>query len=348
MEHTEWDSVFQFVSEPLDMPDAMPEKPVSEKASLAAPPSQMPTPPLSSQDSPTESERELDTIVSVSTTFHPGANLNPLPADLVFISSDAVFFYVHSHQVLGASENGFRALLPAKVSPKSVIKGANSNLDLDFGSIIPLPEPAPVLNIVLHTIYEISFAHYSPALDTLIAAVEALSSYGVPVAQHCAPGSPLYTLLLAQAPIAPLEVYALAAQHDLYELAVPTSAHLLGYHLATLNDEHARKMGAVYLRRLFFLHLGRVDALKRLLLPPPYPHAPTPECDFVEQKKLTRAWALASAYLAWDARPDLSMSAIESALCPLGEHLSCEVCRTALNERIKQLVVQWSVVRRTI
>lgn len=42
---------------------------------------------------------------------------------------------------------------------------------------------------------------------------------------------------------------------------------------------------------------------------------------------------------------DLSMSAIEAALCPLGEHLSCEMCKKNLAERVKQLVVQWSVVK---
>ena len=36
---------------------------------------------------------------------------------------------------------------------------------------------------------------------------------------------------------------------------------------------------------------------------------------------------------------------MESALNPLGEHLSCDLCRQALKERIKNLVVQWSVVK---
>ena len=39
------------------------------------------------------------------------------------------------------------------------------------------------------------------------------------------------------------------------------------------------------------------------------------------------------------------MSAMEAALCPLGEHLSCQVCKKNLAERVKQLVVQWSVVK---
>ena len=181
---------------------------------------------------------------------------------------------------------------------------------------------------------------------------------------------------------------ALAAAHDLYELAVPVSSHLLSFALHSLTDELALRIGPVYMKRLFFLHLGRLDALKRLLLPPPHPHPPTAGCDFAEQKRLTRAWALASAYLAWDARPgtrrglssrgepladdrsflprvrmtlrcahqpccfaasflltDLSTSAMESALCPLADHLSCDVCKKSLTDRVRQLIVQWSVVK---
>lgn len=349
METPEWDSVFQFVTDPIDASTSVPEKPVSEKTSLAAshPPSQVPTPPVSpprdssapswlthcslsppfgsagpiaftippddpfawqdsNQGSPLEVNSDINSVVSVSTTFFPGANLNPLPPDLILLSSDAVFFYVQSSQVLSASENGFRGLLPLKPfkGPHPALKALG--LSQDLGPIIPLPEPSSVLNVVLHVIYNLSPAHYSPTLETLCAAIDALASYGVPVARHCAAATPIYAMILAYAPIAPVDVYALAASHDLYELAVPASAHLLGFPLANLSDEHAARMGPLYLKRLFFLHLGRIDALKRLLLPPPHPHAPTAECDFTEQKKLTRAWALASAYLAWDARPGWS------------------------------------------
>jgi hypothetical protein len=153
---------------------------------------------------------------------------------------------------------------------------------------------------------------------------------------------------MSYAPLYPLDLYALAATYDLYDLAVPTSSHLLSLSLASLTDEMAQRIGPVYVKRLFFLHFGRAEALKRLLLPPPHPHAPTPFCDFTDQKKLTRAWALASAYLAWDARPDLSTSIMESALSPLGEHLACDLCQDALKDRIKNLIVSWSVVKRTI
>lgn len=334
MDASEW---LQFVSVSSDSGQITPpiEMPVSEKATVAAPTPQVPTPPISNEGSPTEDYLEANTIVSVSTTFFPGATLGPLPPDLIFLSSDGVFFYVHGHQVLGASENGFNSLLPPKPS-----KGRE-----DIGPMISLPDHSCVLNVLLHTIYHLHCTHYSPSIDTLIAAVDTMHKYGIPVSKYIALGSPLYQLILALAPIAPLELYSLAAAYDLYDLAVPISSHLLAFPLSNISDEMAERMGPIYLKKMFFLHLGRIDALKRLLLPPPHPHAPTPDCDFTEQKKLTRAWALASAYLAWDARPDLSTSSMESALGPLGEHLSCELCQTTLRDRIKQLVIQWSVVK---
>lgn len=200
------------------------------------------------------------------------------------------------HQLLGASDNRFNSLLPAKTS-----RGND-----DIGPMISVSEDSTVLNVVLHTIYNMSCNHYSPTVDTLISSVDALHKYGVSLPKCISPSTPLFHQILSIAPVAPMETYTLAAHYDLYDLAVRISSHLLAFPLPNLTDEHAVRMGPIYLKRLFFLHLGRIDALKRLLLPPPHPHAPTPACDFIEQKKLTRAWALASAYLAWDARPGAS------------------------------------------
>jgi len=213
-----------------------------------------------------------------------------------------VFFYVNSPILLSASQNSFNSLLPIRTPPTPSPLNPISTLDTDQ-SILPIPEPSDVLNVVLHTIYNLSCAHYSPSLPTLSEALKALVTYGVPLNAYITPSTPLFTTLLSHAPASPLEIYALAAQHSLESVAVSASPHLLSYPLSSLPDELAAQMGPVYLKRLFFLHLGRSEALKRLLLPPPHPHAPTQECDFTEQKKLTRAWALASAYLAWDARP---------------------------------------------
>lgn len=300
------------------------------------------TPPTSNAGTPSEdgsSKKEENAFVSVSTTFYPGANIDTLPTDLIILSSDSVFFYVHSQRLMTASENGFNQLLPA------AMKKSRPN---DTDCIISLPEKSAVLNIVLHTIYGLSCTHYSPSLADLSTAIATLKVYGLPVRTFLTPSTPLSTTILAHAPTAPLDVYALASAWNLNELAISASPHLLSFSLSSLTDDQASKIGSVYLKRLFFLHLGRMDALKRLLLPPPHPHPTTSECDFTEQKKLTRAWALASAYLTWDARPDMSASSIEAALLPLCERLNCEICKTALRERIRDLIIQWSQVKTTI
>ncbi|TFK75961.1 hypothetical protein BDN72DRAFT_359047 [Pluteus cervinus] len=333
MDNADWDSVLQFVAEPLEL--NYPDK--HDDRSINAVPLQVPTPPESHDGSPVVDDPEpSSTLVSVSTTFFPGAHLNSAPPDVALLSSDDVFFYVHSHLLLAASDNGFRSLLPAPASP--------NNED----PVLRVDETSTVLNTILHTVYDMSCAHYSPSFETLSTAVHHLPLYGIDLKARIAPNSPLFSVLLSHAPLVPLELYALAASFDIYELAVSTSSHLLSFSLPTLTDEMAIQMGPVYLKRLFFLHFGRADALKRVLLPPPNAHIPTPWCDLTEQKKLTRAWALASAYLAWDARPDLSTSAMESALSPLAEHLTCDQCQTTLRERIQNLIVQWSLVKRTI
>jgi len=232
-------------------------------------------------------------MISVSTTFFPGAELDISSTDLIILSSDSVFFYVHSHKILAASSNGFNSLLPLKEQGEPD----------DVAGILPLHLDSVIVNILLHTIYSMSVAHYSPTAEVVIAAADCFETYGLSVQAYLAPPSPFYSLFLGTAPQAPIEFYAFSGAYDLHHLAIPISSFLLSYSLASLTDELALKMGPLYLRRLFFLHLGRVEALKRLLLPPPQSHVPTTNCDFTEQKKLTRAWALASAYLAWDVRP---------------------------------------------
>jgi hypothetical protein len=200
-----------------------------------------------------------------------------------------VFFYVHSHILLEASDNSFHSLISSSIDNQE--------------SIIDIPDPSAVLNIILHTIYEMSCSHYAPSFSSLITAVTRFPYYGIQPKSHIASSTPLFTLLLSYAPLYPIELYALAASFDLYDLAVSTSSHLLSFPLSSLTDDMAESIGPVYLKRLFFLHFGRIDALKRVLLPPPPPHPPTQWCDFADQKRVTRAWALAAAYLAWDARP---------------------------------------------
>jgi len=366
MEHnsdiTDWDFALESIQEPIDMeldsgqyPPLVAPYPVHACVNVLEP-FQVPTPPPSAsppagtclgqassfQDhsaSPcsTGVDEPNENHISVSSAFFPNAQIHIHPPDLLLLSSDAVYFYVGQSVISGSSANVFGGLLPE-----------SQNQPIHEMTVVLVPEHSTVLNIIMHTVYGVSCAHYAPALESLSSAVAALNKYGFPLSRFVASATPLYTLLLSLAPLYPIEIYTLAATHDMYDLAVPTSSHLLSFPIDSLSDDLAGRLGSKYLRRLFFLHLGRVDALKRILLPPPRLHAPTPTCDFDDQKRLMRAWVLATAYLVCNAKPDMSASTIESTLSPLGKLLSCDICREGLHSQIRNAIVQWSVTKRTI
>ncbi|TFK35183.1 hypothetical protein BDQ12DRAFT_688628, partial [Crucibulum laeve] len=145
------------------------------------------------------------------------------------------------------------------------------------------------------------------AFKTLITAVDQMPFYDISPKALIVPNTPLCAYLLSHAPLYPLQLYSLAGHHKLESLAIHTSPYLLAYPLANITDDTARRMEAIYLKRLMNLHINRINALKEILLLPPHPHPPTKECGFGEQKELTRAWALALAYLAWESQPGLAI-----------------------------------------
>ncbi|KZP11182.1 hypothetical protein FIBSPDRAFT_871818 [Athelia psychrophila] len=138
-----------------------------------------------------------------------------------------------------------------------------------------VPETAAVFNIVIHAIYRISCAHHHPAFAALPKYGVDLHASGVLAPTANTPPSPLFAQLLSHAPDQDraFDLYALAAQNNLHALAVAASAHLRALPLHALTDDMAQRVGAVYLKKLFLMHMGRADALKGLLFPPPYLHA---------------------------------------------------------------------------
>ena len=235
---------------------------------------------------------EDEETASVSTAFLP-TSFPELPSfDTILASSDRVLFYVHSNTILATCELAFREFLGGSLD--------NPNFrDI----LIPIPSTSAELNVILHMFYGLSPAPYSPTFEILSNAVDSMPTYSITPSTHIYPETPLYTLLLSYAPLCPLDVYALAAHHEVHSLAVLTSSHLLSYPLHTITDGQADRMGAVYLKRLMALHIDRLNALKDVLLKPPYPHPPTRVCGFLSQRKLTREWSLVSANLAWEASP---------------------------------------------
>lgn len=241
---------------------------------------------------PPDSPGDNDSITApASSTFHPGSHMDYLLPDLVLISSDKVYFHVHIHRILDACDFGFDSLL----LPLS------GSIEVGITPIVVVTEAAEILNIVVHTIYNISPSQFAPSLETLSASLTALAKYGISPRHYIVPSTPLFAMLLSYAPHFPIDSYALAASYDLYDLAVLISAHLLSFSFPSLTDALVTQIGPVYLKRLVFLHHDRMYALRSFLLHPPRPHRETFQCD--GKQKLTRAWALASAHLVWDATP---------------------------------------------
>ncbi|KAJ4466993.1 hypothetical protein J3R30DRAFT_3579761 [Lentinula aciculospora] len=271
--------------------------------------------------------------------------MNGMCPDLVLKSSNSICFHVHTHVLNSASSNNFKGLAVA------------SN-----GSIINLTEDSQVLIVILDIIYRSTSAavDFSPpfSFDILAAAISCLPVYGIDIQAQLDSDRfdtdadvhplPIFQALHAHATTHALELYILAAQHNMEALAVVASAHLVGFQLVELTDEQAELMGPRFLRRLMLMQTQREEALKRILLQTPYPHPTTPECDALDQKTLTRAWTLTAAYFAWDIQADLPSVALERLLGPLAGHVSCEQCKRSIREQVARIVFEWEAVKGTI
>ncbi|KAF9461771.1 hypothetical protein BDZ94DRAFT_1167148 [Collybia nuda] len=275
---------------------------------------------------------ETDADVYVSNAFYPGAY--GLDADLVFRSSDSVLFYVHSHVLSAASEHAFRPILPGPISDRQ-----------HDTPIVHVPETSDVLNIIIHALYSVPYSQYSPSFTALVTAVDRMLYYEIDPKQHIVPSNPLHAQLLSYAPFNQLELYALAARHDIYDVAAHASSHLLSYPLFTISDEMATRMGAVYLKRLLSLHADRLCALKNIILVPPLPHLSISSCGADGRLLLVGAWATATSRLAWDAQPGISVPLIMSVFTPLQDELTCPLCRQNFSDRVAGVAAQWSSVK---
>ena len=254
---------------------------------------------LSYQHAPLEEEVPEDATISLA--FSPSLRVDGLLPDSIIVSSNHVYFYIHRYRILDVSSNGFL--------------GHFTNEDLfPIPSLltIHLPEDGDVVNVILHIMYGLPCTHFHPSLETVEQSLTALIKYGVLIDAHATLNQPLYQLILSHAPHRPIETYALAAQHDLEDLAVAASGHLLSYDTSRLTDTLAAQIGPVYLKRLFLLHQSRLAALRNIVLQPPAAHPATPGCADGEQGQLVRAWALAAAGMVWDATPSEALSVLSS------------------------------------
>ncbi|KAJ3783146.1 hypothetical protein GGU10DRAFT_361664 [Lentinula aff. detonsa] len=268
--------------------------------------------------------------------------INGICPDLALKSSDSILFYVHTNLLNSVSSNKFQGHAYA-----------------NNGTIVNLIEDSQVLTVILDIMYRRPSAavDFAPpfSFDILAAAISHLSAYGVDIQALVSLNSdvnalaqPILQALQAHAPTNALPLYVLAAQHNMEALAVAASTYLVGFQLVELTDEQAEAMGPHYLRRLMLMQTQREEALKRILLQPPYPHSSTPECDVLDQKALTRVWALTAASFAWDIRADLPSTALEGLLGQLAGHISCGLCKQSIREQVTRIVAEWEAVKGTI
>ncbi|CAL1713991.1 unnamed protein product [Somion occarium] len=263
--------------------------------------------------------------------FHPTAQLDAAPPDLVLTSANRVVFHVHHCCLLAASTNHFAFLLDPPVE-----------------AIVALPESSQLISVMLHAIYNRPIGSPRPTSAVLIASLDTLKKYGIPLDRYVCANTPLFTALATLAQSRAIELYTLAAENDLYDLAAAASSYLISYNLSSITDEIAVRMGSLYLKKLFVLHSRRTKVVRGLLLTPPATHAPTRTCGADNQLRLLRHWDLATASLQTRACPSTSVGSLRSIISIIEPLLTCRDCKATLNARVRQMVVEWEETPRTI
>lgn len=241
---------------------------------------------------------QLPTGASISPSFDICSTYDGEIWNVILLSSDAVCFCVRHNRLLRASKNSFNSLL----LPYLITDG--------FFTITPpyisVLENSAVLEVVLRVMYDLPIAECAPTLGALLEAVQALHKYGVPLHTYVIPGKPLFEDLVLKTPYKPLDVYAVAAENGLFELACHASQHLLSLPLVCLSDGMIQRLGNGYLHMLYNLHLARMHVLQRLLTKAPEVHEPTTLCSQSNYQMLVAAWSVAVCELSSNASPGQS------------------------------------------
>lgn len=191
-----------------------------------------------------------------------------------------------------------------------------------------------------------SCQHYEPSLEAIAEAFQSSRVYGLPPPPD---DHDVWSLLLRYAPTKPLQVYCLGASCGCETVCVRASEHTLGTRPSSVREVEATTMGAVYLRRLFFLHLGRTEALKRILRPKPIGHPVTTTCSAKDQKTVLAAWDRAtSVVMLQDLPQNTSPVFLAMTFNPIATSVSCPECGEQVRQRILSMIPEWQRVRRTI
>jgi hypothetical protein len=255
--------------------------------------------------------------LSISTIFFAGSDLDPNPSDIVFFTTDYVYYWVHSSKFFKHSKHSCCGMLT------------------DLSTSLPLPETSEIANLAFHMLYHFNFPFYSPTLSLVVRALSLLALYGIDISSVLVPSNPLYNTVLYIGVRYPLETYTVAAGFNLETLAIEISKHLLTTPLCAITDEMARVMGPHYLRRLVFLHMGRTERLKELIMQPPPPHDVTKDCYETDQKHLQQEWRALALALGCNAGPSTSTSQLYNTFLPITQKETlCPKCSEVSNRHV--------------
>lgn len=232
---------------------------------------------------------------AMSTVFGMRTDFGDGQPDVVLLSQDAVHFFLRRARLLAVSSSQFDYFL-------------HPYLNASFSTLrpsMPLTEDSWTLNVVFHIIYGISFRIFSPPLETLLKAVRSLQKYGIPPNSHVIPGTPIFDDIVLRMPQQPLEVYILAAENDIFELARIASGYLLNLEVHSLPRAATLRISPAYLSLLYNLHMLRKRVLHELILLPPDEHEPTYLCGYGEYQALVREWIYVTSPFLLDGKAGL-------------------------------------------
>lgn len=256
-----------------------------------------------------EEEDECSISISMSSTFFAGAGHDPCPTDVILVTTDYVYFYVHSPRLLQHSNNSFGGLLA------------------DLSTPISIAETSEVANLAFHALYGLDPSSFVPNLSLLLRAFSMLNLYGIVPSSVIFLDSPFYSAVVGLGAKFPLQTYSLAAKFGLEVVAVEVSRHLLAIPLHAITDDIAQAMGATYLRRLVFLHVGRTERLKELMMQLPTAHELSTDCSENDQKRLEQEWRALALALSWSADPSMTSPQLHQAFFPLTQKKNlCPKC----------------------
>ncbi|KAG8762533.1 hypothetical protein FRC12_008973 [Ceratobasidium sp. 428] len=315
-----------------------------------------------------------DPISLISSDFNP-TEPGFQDADLVLLTTDAVFFYAHTSTLLQESSNRFGNLIHEKSTGHDLVHSEGAGTHIAESPLLKIAicdYSSDVLELVLSAVYKRTSAEIlAPSITTLQKSFTALVSLGYCPKDMLTPGSELFTRSLETAEIDPLPVYALAAQHSLEPLAVAVSRLIPAHSLDAVSDELALQMGAIYLKRLFrtfratpryysalmtacystgfiVLHMGRTKALKLSIKLPLRLHKigtpPGIRCNEKVQRSVQYVWALVSGYGVVHG----DLGGLDDALFSFIEHLDCELCGKFLKDRVKRTVCDLDLMSDSI